>query len=410
MKGQKLRSQTIIIVGAGMVGLMAAALLLKKGFYVRLVERNPLSLTLSDKVSVRVSAINRGSWQLFNLLGLWESISARACAYQHMRVWDKNVCHQMHFNASKLAEPWLGHIVENEVMSYTLWQYCQPFLQTGQLTLANPFVINEMKFEHKSWHLQSETGQKLTGDFLIAADGAQSWVREKMGIDIKQKPYDQKALVATVQLESTHQLTAWQRFLPEGPVALLPLFKENMGSFVWSTQTETADKLLALSEDAFIEAFNSVFVDSDLVPVKCLLSERVGFPLGWQHANTYQFEGGVLVGDAAHRIHPLAGQGVNLGFADVAALVDILIKVSDAGRSIASKLVGQKYESTRRLSNGNVLHAMTALNKIYRSQSGWLSDLRNKAVSFLDRSTFIKAILLEGALNVLPSSVLENLS
>jgi len=332
----------IIILGGGLVGLTAANLCATAGFSVALVERQKPSLTWDNKdFDIRCSAISKASQNIFQALGVWEAmVKERVSAYQYMHVWDALGFGEISFDAAEVGESDLGHIIENRVMIKALR------LQAKQSSAITFFVSTspvDLQVESKYVLLTlDKDNQRLKAKLIIGADGGHSWLRERIHIPSKQHDYHQSALVATVSTELSHQQTAWQRFLPEGPLAFLPLNadKIHVSSIVWTSTTEKTKALLALPETEFCEALAHAF-DYRLGKVLST-SERRTFPLHRLHANCYIHNRVALVGDAIHVIHPLAGQGVNLGLRDAKTLVETLSMASKRASDIGDYLVLRK--------------------------------------------------------------------
>ncbi len=384
-----------------MVGLMATALLLKHGFSVKLIDDGQAPEPPPPlEISARVSALNQGSFNLFQKLGVVRELTTHARAYHQMKIWDQDPPVFLDFNASSLFEPWLGWIIDNRAVRHILWHFCQPYLASGQLEAHWGFQARVFDYTHGFWKI-SGGDLTLEGQFLMGADGGSSGVRESQQIALQKYDYHQSALVTVLDLRNSHQNTAWQRFLPAGPLALLPLKDSHQGAMVWSTSHTHAASLQSLPESEFLALWNQVFHSSGLT-AHSLLCERKFFPLTSEHAKRYTFEGGVLVGDAAHKIHPLAGQGVNLGWMDVAALVSLMVRAKTKSRSPFGAHVSAQYACERRLANQLTQKAMTVLNQVYGMQTGLVSTLRSCVTRQISRQRWLQLLLLEPALSRLP--------
>jgi 2-octaprenylphenol hydroxylase len=362
----------VAIAGGGMVGAALALALVQREFSVALIEsREPVMAWDDGTVDLRVSAITRASQHLFERLGVWEAIlSDRATPYQHMHVWDRAGIGEIHFDAADLAEPDLGHIVENRVIVRALWRA----LEATSVQRLVPASISSQRCDAATVRLRLDDGSELTAGLLVGADGARSQVRERAGIQSRQRDYGQQAVVATVRAERGNQETAWQRFMPAGPLALLPV-NQDLCSIVWTTRPDEAEHLLALEPEPFNEALTEA-AEARLGRLE-LVGTRASFPLQLQHAEHYVQPGLALVGDAAHVIHPLAGQGVNLGFLDVGALVDALTEGREAGRAPGALRGLRRYERMRRGHNTATQLTMDGFKRLFSNRSGVLSVLRN---------------------------------
>ena len=384
----------IVVVGGGMVGLSAALRCAQLGFQVVVVEAlspQPVSL---ESYGSRVSAISLASQRLFQNLGAWDAISdLRVSPYQNMVVWDAHSTGEITLTAQEAHVTQLGHIIENAVIQQALWEHAE---QDNNITLLSPAKWTQLQREAEAWHLALDTGESISTRLIIAADGARSAVREHVGIATDATFYQQHSVVCVLKTEQPHQHTAWQRFLATGPIAFLPLDDPHYCSMVWSTESAEAERLLGIDETAF----NAEVADAmqHRLGVCEVVGQRVCFPLQHQHAETYVKDGLVLVGDAAHSIHPLAGQGLNLGFKDVVALGKVLAKHQQSGRPFYWQSSLQHYETVRRGDNALMRKSMTLFNTVFSNESPLLSRLRGKALSTADQWQGLKQFLMRHAL------------
>ena len=357
------------MVGAA---LALALALTQQRFSVVLIEaREPVLRWDAEGHDLRVSAISRASQRLLHNLGVWSAIVAdRATPYQSMHVWDRAGIGEIHFDAADLAEPDLGHIVENRVIVRALWQA----LRSVGVRVLVPAQIRGLNTADDGAEIRLDDGQVMRTGLIVGADGAGSQVRILSGIGCHSESYGQQAVVATVVAELGNRATAWQRFMARGPLALLPM-QRDLFSIVWSTSPAEADRLCAMP----VAEFNSVLTEASEARLGqlTLLGDRAGFPLRLQHARPYVKPGLALVGDAAHVIHPLAGQGVNLGFLDAASLVDALVIGRDRGRAPGAMRTLRAYERQRRGHNTATQLAMDGLKHLFSNDSGALSLVRN---------------------------------
>jgi 2-octaprenylphenol hydroxylase len=380
----------IVIVGGGMVGAtLAVALASEPALKIALVEAQlPEAPTAGSPYDLRVSALTRSSETLLTRLGLWSQLPGeRVSAFTDMRVWE-NEGSELHFNSADLGEPWLGHLLENRVLQTTSLAQCQ--------RMPNIKVISPAQPSHYEPHqITLDNGDVLQARLIVAADGAQSPLREWAGIKLKGWSYDQKGLVATVTTEHSHQHTAWQRFLSEGPLALLPLRELNQCSIVWSLNSSSADRLLALSEAEFIAELNEA---CQLKPARITtISERAAFPLQLRHADSYIKPGLALVGDAAHIIHPLAGQGVNIGLLDAATLTEVVLNAHQHGRDIGSLHTLQKYQRQRHADNLLMQFSMDMFKRVFSSRLAPVRWLRQFGLRGVNHSTWLKNLFMHQA-------------
>lgn len=381
----------IIIVGAGMVGASAALALAQQGHTIAIIEyAQDASFDNSQAYDLRVSAISPSSEKLLAKLGIWPLIQAqRACPYHKMTVWDENSKGELHFDAANQAHSHLGHIIENKLLSYALHQ------QLKHNDLIHTFWHNSVtdiiqKDDGVTLTLKSKT--LLKSKLLIAADGKFSTTRHLLDIETVSNSYEQRAIIANVNTQFSHKYTAWQRFLSTGPLAFLPL-DNHQSAIVWSCSTQLADHLMGLDDPQFCQQLGLAF-EARLGKVT-QTSQRASFPLSWQYAEQSVKGRNVLIGDAAHSIHPLAGQGVNLGFSDVALLSKILTK--KALNKPQKNL--RKYERQRKHDSAIALHSMTAINTLFGSKNNLITQIRGFAMNIIDRQEGVKRIIMQTAGN-----------
>jgi 2-polyprenylphenol 6-hydroxylase len=326
-------------------------------------------------------------------LGVWPDIShLRISPYTHMHVWDSEGDGAITFSAAQTDLPQLGHIIENNVLCYTLAER----LQTQEnVTLYWQQPLQTLSSSDTEVTLQTTTGETFVSRCLIGADGALSKVREQNAMPIREWDYQHQAIVATVQTALAHEKTAYQRFMPKGPLALLPLADPHLCSIVWSTETEHAQTLLALSDAEFNAEITQAF-DHHLSDIT-VQSERWSFPLRMRHANNYCKDRIVLIGDAAHTIHPLAGQGANLGLADAEALAEALLAAHARERDIGSQATLRRYERSRKGANWQMVAGMEALKQLFATTQPLVKIARNKGLTWVDQSDFVKQLFMHKA-------------
>ncbi|GAB3025989.1 UbiH/UbiF family hydroxylase [Oleiagrimonas citrea] len=352
----------VVVAGGGMAGAATALALAVEGFEVALVEaREPTPWRAEDEVDLRVVALAPSSAQLLDELGAWEDIlAARACGYRHMHVWDAENGASLDFDAAELQRRDLGWIVENRLVQHVLWRA----LDAAGVRRHCPSRVVDHEARADGVRIRLDDDRTLDASLLVAADGAGSPLRQQAGIGTRGRDYAQRGVVAHVRTERAHASTAWQRFLQEGPIALLPL-ADGRCSMVWTLPEARAREVLALDDAAFCHAVG-VATDFRLGPI-VETSARAGFPLRLQLAECYQAERLVLLGDAAHAVHPLAGQGVNLGLRDVAELRDTLRDARRADRDLGADAVLRRYARRRRSADGMDAHAFDMIERVF----GW---------------------------------------
>ena len=369
-----MKKYDVLIVGGGMVGATIACALGGSELSVGVIElRMPEPFDHDQAHDMRVSAISLASENILRNVGAWSGLqNKRLCPYRRLKTWEVDADRAAtEFNCSDIGEDHLGHIVENRVIQLGLLEQLQ---QCENVDLICPADIATIDYAAGASIITLADGQQLFGRLLIGADGAQSKVRSQVGIGVHSWDYEQHALVASVTTELPQQDITWQQFTPTGPLAFLPL-SGHQGSLVWYNTPAEARKLLAMSDDAFLAAVASQFPDC-LGGITGLLG-RAAFPLRRQHAQEYVKEGVALVGDAAHTIHPLAGQGVNIGLLDAAALAEVLLDAVRAGEDITAKQVLGRYEAQRRNQNLLMMQVMDSFYRLFSNDHLPLKLLRN---------------------------------
>lgn len=384
----------ILIVGGGMVGAALALELVRAGREVAMVDMQaPRDFVPGSPYAQRVSAINRASQHNFAALGAWQGIcTMRAHAYRSMEVWDAVGGGRVRFDAMDLGQPDLGHIIENSVVQRALWDRLES--ESG-IQILCPDALASLDVTARGVHVVLASGRRLDAALVVGADGARSRVRELSGIALDSRRYGQKALVATVRTALPHQDTAWQRFLPTGPLAFLPL-SDGSCSIVWSADDERANELHDLGDAEFCRALTEG-LDQRLGDV-LETSARGVFPLRGAQARHYVRPRIALVGDAAHTIHPLAGQGANLGFEDARALALALAR--QGSRDPGDLRVLRRYERTRRGENLLMMRSMEGFRYVFGSELAPLSSVRSLGLDAVDRLGFVKSMFMRQALGL----------
>lgn len=386
----------LLIIGGGMVGATLACALGDTPLRIAVVEAHEAQTEWPEEgFDIRVSAITRATQRVFEAVGAWEGMAQRrVCPYQHMHVWDATGSGSIDFDAADIGEPDLGLIVENRVILAALLERMAAF---DNVELLCPARVGELERSADGVSLTLEDGRTLRARVIIGADGANSWVREQAGIDTTGWAYDQTAVVATIKTSRHHQETCWQRFMPSGPLAFLPL-PGGYSSIVWSTTPERAAELVEMDESRFLDQLQLAF--GDKLGRMESTGPRGAFPLLLRHANRYSDERLVLVGNAAHAIHPLAGQGLNLGVSDVAALAEVLLQAQQDGQDIGELAVLRRYERWRKADNVAVMAAMDGFKRLFSNDNGALKLLRNAGLKLADRALPAKNLLIRRAMGL----------
>jgi len=396
------REPDIAVVGAGMVGAATAALLAREApetLIAVLDADTPPHWRSGDEIGLRVSALSEASRRILAACGAWDEIAAgRISPYSHMRVWDGAIPAggpgAIRFSAADVAAPVLGHIVENELVRLALRNV---LLKLDNVSLLDGACLEALGLEGERAELAAEDGRRLQARLVIGADGAGSPSRGMAGLEVQGHDYDQRAVVCHLRSQLPHRQTAWQRFLPEGPIAFLPL-ADGRVSIVWSTTPAHAEELLAADDENFRAA---VARASD----GCLgdmleAGRRAAFPLRMRHAPVYTRARYALVGDAAHTVHPLAGQGVNLGFLDAAALVETVAAGLAAGRDPGDPVLLRRYERWRKPENVIAMRAFDGINRLFSNEAPALGVVRRAGFTLVDRLAPLKGVFIRRAMGL----------
>ncbi|WP_439102704.1 UbiH/UbiF/VisC/COQ6 family ubiquinone biosynthesis hydroxylase [Congregibacter sp.] len=402
----------IAIVGAGIAGLAAAAALAGAGRSVAILEARELPKpaapggTAPADYDARVSALTPRSIEFLQELGAWPAIeAARSCPYRHMTVWDAEGTGRIEFDAREVSANSLGSIVENRVITAALAQRVQGLGGLRVLAPARLATIEHSQSldtgdEARQTLLVLEDGRRLRCGLLIAADGALSPTRQLLGMRTREWEYGHRAIVTTVAFEQGHEDTAWQRFLQSGPLALLPLDSpdDRLCSIVWSIEEHLADDLLALDDAAFADALGNA--SEYVLGQVTACAPRKAFPLRQRHAVDYVLPGVALVGDAAHTIHPLAGQGINLGLADVQVLAEELNAAMGRGLHPGRVDVLSRYQRRRKGDNLAMMAAMDGFKRLFEQDAPPLRWLRNTGMHALAGMPRVKRRIIRQAMGV----------
>jgi 2-octaprenylphenol hydroxylase len=398
----------VAIVGAGIAGSALAAALAGRGLAIALVEAQPLVRPqLPESLDIgafdpRVSALTPRSRRLLQDLGAWQAVeSYRSCPYRHMSVWDADGTGSIEFDCADVNAAALGYIVENRALVSALLERVQA---AADITTFGGVGLQACSRDEstRAMQLQLANGAALRADLLVAADGALSRVREMLDFRTREWDYGHRAIVGTVQVERSHEDTAWQRFLPSGPLAFLPLpgtSGHHYCSIVWSLREELVDDLQALDEAAFCAELAEAFEHRLGAVLAC--SARFAFPLRQRHAVDYVKPGVALVADAAHTIHPLAGQGINLGLQDVAVLAEEVIAGLSRGSSPGQLDVLHRYQRRRKGENLAMMAAMDGFKRLFEQEALPVRWLRNVGMRGVGQLKPLKQQLMRHAMGVL---------
>lgn len=396
----------IIVVGAGMVGAAMACLLAKQSrdyvsgpLQIALIEARATPSFNPHQFDPRVAAITEKSRQLLERCGVWEAVAAkRVSPYQAMEVWDAEGTGRIQFDCRDIHQPSLGHIVENAALVESLMT---EIADLDNIDLYCPTVIADYENHDQGISIHLQDGTLLSADLLLAADGANSAIRKHFDFDTVEWDYGHQAIVTSITTERSNQQTAWQRFMPTGPLALLPL--NNGGdlqhcSIVWSQDTAEAERLINLDDNQFCAELSRA-------SEHCLgqvtgVHRRFAIPLRQRHAKDYVMPCLALIGDAAHSIHPLAGQGVNLGFADVQVLAEEIDRAVKRGLHLGDFSVLKRYQRRRKPENLAAMAAMEGFKRLFAAQPLGVRLLRNMGMSRLNQIGLIKNQIIKLAMGL----------
>lgn len=381
----------VIIVGGGMVGAALACALGQGGLRVAVIEsREPEPFTAEQDYGLRVSALSIASQHILENLGVWQQLQDwRTSPYEQMLVWDAGGTGKIEFDAAEASELALGHITENALVQRALFEASE---QKDNIQWFCPASLQGFVADKDEVIVTLDTGEILLAQLIVGADGANSKVRDLAGIKLRSRDYNQQAIVANVETTLAHEKTARQRFLPDGILAFLPL-ADGRCSIVWSSDKACAEHLMGLNDDTFKTELSEVFEHTlgEIIST----TKRAAFPLTGRHVETYIKPRVVLVGDAAHTVHPLAGQGVNLGFLDIAELSNLLL---NAERDLGSLHLLRKYERARAGENELMLRSMEGFKLLFNNENPVLGWLRNTGLSITNQANPLKQLFMHQAM------------
>ncbi len=384
----------VLIVGGGMVGAAVACALGDSDLKVALIEQAmPDAFSADQAHDLRVSALSIASQQILATVGAWDAvINMRSCPFKRMRVWE--TAGDTEFNSETIDYEALGYIVENRVTQLALLERAQQFANVEFLC---PEVIKQIHYVDGKGRVDLASGRTLAAKVMVGADGGQSRLRQTVGIGVTSWDYQQHAMVIYVETDYAQQDITWQRFVPTGPQAFLPL-TGHYGSIVWYNTPDEVRHLKSLSTTELLSELMATFPEC-LGKINKILGVA-SFPLKRQHAQAYVKQGVALVGDAAHMINPLAGQGVNIGLLDAAMLAEVLLEAHAKGKNIADLSVLKRYERLRRHENLKMMTVMDVFYRVFSNQIAPVKFLRNLGLGLAERITPLKNKVMRGAMGL----------
>lgn len=381
----------VIIIGGGMVGLALACALKDSGLHIAVLERAEPQVHYSLGRDCRVSAIVAGNAQILDGIGVWKYLHPDACPIRAMRIWDNQEPGGIRFDAGEINEPAMGYLIEN---SCTQAAMHRALLASDDIEYLCPVEIESIEWFDERVQVKLASGRVMNTPLLVGADGGRSWVREQAEIGCYQRDYGQKGIVATVRPQRGHREIAFQRFLPSGPLAVLPM-TGGLCSIVWSAENSEAARLMAMSNEAFLSALNATF--GPVLGEITEAGERAAFPLVGRLAHHFVRERVALVGDAAHCIHPLAGLGVNLGLRDAMVLAQEIVDAKRFDEDWGDMSVLARYRNQRLPDVLSVMASMEGFHQLFTRQLPGLKELRGLGMRLVGNSGAVKKLLMQNS-------------
>lgn len=398
MTGERVNSE-VIIVGGGMVGLSLACGLAGAGIEVVVIDRESPAAWTDRGFDGRASAIAYGSQQVLAGIGLWPLLAERACPIEEIRVSDQDSPLFLHYDHGEIGNRPMGYMVENRVTRAGLLTLAGGL---DRLTLIAPGAVASVSREGAGVEVMLDDGREIAGGVLFACDGRNSAQRRAAGIGVTAWEYGQSGIVCSVAHERPHRNIAHERFLPAGPFAILPLLDDDQGrhlsSIVWTEKRHLAPALMALEDPSFEAELARRF--GDFLGDVAVAGQRWSYPLGLLHAERYTARRLALVGDAAHAIHPIAGQGLNMGLRDVAALAEAVVDARRLGLDVGSEAVLGRYEQWRRLDNTLLMFVTDGLNRLFSNDVAPIRLGRDLGLAAVNAMPPLRKLFMRHAMGV----------
>lgn len=381
----------IAIIGGGLAGLTAAIGLARHGFDVAVIDRAPIGDLTAVEYDGRASALAFATCRMLEALGIWDHMAPYAQPINEIRVSDGPSLLHLHFDHKALGEGPLGNMVENRHTRLALFERVK---QVEDITLLMEESVSDIARSNSEARVSLASGKTVTSRLLVGADGRASMVRQDAAIPVSTFEYQQHGIVCSIEHEIGHQGIAHERFLPSGPFAILPL-TGNRASLVWTEKSHLVDTIMGLSERAFAAEVQRRTGDflGQVTPV----GGRWAYPLTLQYADTYTDTRMVIVGDAAHGIHPIAGQGLNLGLRDIAALVEVLVEAKTVGLDIGSEQVLAQYSQWRHADNAALISVTDILNRLFSNDIEPIRVARDVGLAVVDKIPPLKNFFMSHA-------------
>lgn len=390
-----MKTYDIAIIGGGMTGATAALAFAQLGLNIALIEAIEPQLDASPSFDHRAIALSAASVKIYQTLGLWSAIESRACPITHIHVSDQGRCGFTRLTASEYQLDALGQVVALEQAGPILWQQIKSCANVETFCPATVSQIEEMQGFVELSLSENKSSSLIQAKLAIAADGTYSKIAEQIGINVTREPYHQHAIIANIETQQAHRNRAFERFTSSGPLALLPL-TQNRLSLVWCHKPNNIERIMNLNEQDFLQELQSAFGFRLGKIVRA--SERFQYPLSLHLATRHFKRRLLLLGNSAHTLHPIAGQGFNLGLRDIAVLADLLRDALCSGEDIGGQHLLSLYQQSRQQDWQQTVQATDALTRLFSHEFLGLSLVRNKAMNLVNLLPLAKNKLVQTAM------------
>lgn len=403
------KTYDVIVVGGGPAGCSMAALLADHGIKVACIDQDDPVKTLHENFDGRTTAISFGSQRVLDAAGAWDILKPHTCPIKNIKISESGSPTLLEFNCEEVDADAFGWIVENRLLRQSLYQRLSSLKHAAHIA---PAKVSDYKVTDKGVEVILADGQVLNAALVIGADGRNSFTRGWMGINTRGWTYNQRAIVCVASHENSHENIAVEDFRGEGPFAILPMQddakSQHRSAIVWTEHGADRSSALHWDDAVFAAALSERFPDfyGAITPI----TKRFSYPLGLVHAHSYIGPRMALVADAAHGIHPIAGQGLNLGLRDIAALAELIIRAYEEKRDLGSRDMLESYQAARRLDNITMAAATDTLNKVFSNSFMPLRLTRKAGLRAIQRTGRAKKFFMRyamGTSGLLPSLVRE---